>query len=101
MQDLIAFFIRLFLVEPLEERLTKALEAARAPQAVIIGIGACVEDAVPILTERVLADPWWGLQVTSRVWIGTASADAILVEAVPRCRPAAEAARQHLSENDA
>ena len=77
--------------------LTKALEAARSPQAVIVGIGACVEDAVPIVTERALADPWWGVQVTSRVWIETASADAILVEAVPRCRPAAEAARPYLS----
>ena len=101
MQDFIAPFIRLLLVEPIEERLAEALEAARAPQAVIVGLADCAKDAVPILTERALADPWWGVQVTFRLWTGTASADVILVEAVPRCGPAAEAARPYLSGGDA
>jgi hypothetical protein len=92
MQEFIAPFIRLLLVEPIEERITQALEAARAPQAVIVGIADCTKEAVPILTERALSDPWWGVQVAFRLWIGTASADVILVEAVPRCRPAAETA---------
>ncbi len=96
-----ASFIRLLLVEPIEERLTEALEAAQSPQAVMVGIADCAKDAVPILTEHALSDPWWGVQVTFRLWSGTASADVILVEAVPRCRPAAEAARAYLSGGDA
>ena len=101
MQDFIASLVGLLLIEPLETHLAEKLRAARAPQAVIAEVAACARDAAPIAAERVVADPWWGVQTVVRVWVGTASPDAVLVEAVPRCRSAVEAARPFLTAREA
>ena len=101
MQDFIASLVGLLLIEPLEARLTEKLQAARAPQAVVTQLVACARDAAPVVADRIAAAPWWGVQTIARVWIGSASSEATLVEVVPRCRSAVEAARPFLTGREA
>jgi hypothetical protein len=99
MQNIIASIVSLLLTGPLEARIADKLQVARAPQAVIAQVTACARQAAPVVADRVIADPWWGVQTVARVWLGSASAEAVLVEAVPGCGPAVATARPFLTGN--
>lgn len=101
MQDFIASLVSLLLIEPLESRLAEKLQGARAPQAVVTEVVTCARNAAPIVAGRITGDPWWGVQTLVRVWIGTSSPDAVLVEVAPRCRSAVDAARPFLTGREA
>lgn len=93
MSELVAALVSFFLLTPLEDRIARTLEAAQAPQAVVREVTSCAREAAPLVADRVLADPWWGVQAAVRIWAGTSRPDVLLVETVPGCRTAIETAR--------
>jgi hypothetical protein len=95
--DILAFLVATFLLWPLQSGLESRLAAARAPAAVVQQVEACAGVAVPALVERATADPWWAVSTGLRAWIGTASPEAVLRDAVPGCAPAMAAARPFLA----
>lgn len=101
MQDLIAFLVGLLFIEPIEAQLSEKLEAARAPRAIVAQVEACAKAATPVVVDRFTADPFWAARTVASVWIGTASAETVLVEAVPSCKAAVDAARPFLEEREA
>jgi hypothetical protein len=96
MQDLIAALVSLFLLSPLQAEVKERLEAAQVPPAVVSEIAACGRAAAPTIADRALSDPWWAVSSAVRVWIGTTSADRLLLEVAPGCAPAVSAARPFL-----
>jgi hypothetical protein len=94
--DLIAFFVAIFLVGPLEAEVTSRLEAARAPAAVVRGVADCAAAAAPALLERATSDPWWAVRTSLGAWTGWTSPEAVLRDAAPGCGPAMAAARPFL-----
>lgn len=97
MQDLITALITFFLIEPLQAEMADKLKAARAPQAILTDVSACVREARPILVERATSAPWWAVSNAAYLWIGVAKPADLLAEAAPACKPAIEAARLFLS----
>lgn len=95
-QDIILSLVSFFVVEPLQVELADKLAAARAPQAVIAQVSQCAREATPVLAERVMADPAWGVAETVRVWTGMTSPETVLGAAAPSCASAVEAARPFL-----
>jgi hypothetical protein len=96
MQDVIAYLVGFFLLEPLEARLAEKLQAAKVPKNIIAQVQDCARTDAPALVERVMSDPLWGAQAAVRVWTGTTSPAVILADALPGCRPAIEAAEPFL-----
>ena len=94
--DLIAFLVVTFLVEPLQSEVMERLDATRAPQQVVQDITACVSSATPVLVQRAAGDPWWALSTSVGVWTGNRSAEMVLREATPGCEAALRAARPFL-----
>ena len=101
MQDLFAALISLVLVQPLETELRDRLEAARAPQAAVAEVAACIQTSAPALAQRAWSDPWWVASTSLRVWIGTASPEAVAAEAAPACAPAIRAVAPYLNASEA
>lgn len=62
---------------------------------------ACAKTAGPIAVDRITSDPLWGVSTTVRVWVGTTSPEAVLVEMAPECRTAVEAALPFLRDRAA
>jgi hypothetical protein len=100
-QDVIISLISLFVIEPLQTELNDKLVAARAPQAVVSQIAQCARTATPVLAERVISDPWWGITTTASVWAGISSPERVLREVAPSCEPALQAARPFLEGKEA
>jgi hypothetical protein len=96
MQDIIAWLVSLLVLEPLEGRLAEKLQAARVPEAVVAQVQDCTRTAAPVIANRIMTDPFWGVQTAVRVWIGTTSPDVVLGDAVPACQPVIEAAQPFL-----
>ena len=101
MQDFIAMLVSLFLVEPFQAEMRERLAAARVPREVAQQVIQCGRIATPALTERVLADPWWGATTVVRVWVGATTAEAVFAETVPTCGPAVRALRPFLDGGNA
>lgn len=101
MQDTFAHLVSFLLISPLEAHLAEKLKAARAPQAIVMQVQACAKAAAPALLDRATADPLWAARTAVTVWIGSASPELVLVEAVPTCRAAVEAARPFLTGREA
>lgn len=98
MQDIIGWLVGLFVIDPLQAELARRLTAARAPQAVIGEVRACLEAATPVVSDRLTSDPVWFLDIAFRAWTGLERPDILVVRAVPACRPALEAARPFLQD---
>ena len=98
MQDFIATLVSLFFVEPFQAEMRDKLAAARVPREVTQQVIQCGRVATPVLTGRVMADPWWGATTVVRVWAGATTADAVLQETVPACGPALTAVRPFLAD---
>jgi hypothetical protein len=92
-QDIIFALVSFFVVDPLQAELADKLAAARAPQAVISQVSQCAREATPVLAERVMSDPAWGVAETVRIWTGMTSPETVLGEAAPSCATAVQAAR--------
>ncbi len=101
MQDFIATLVSLFLVEPFQAEMRERLAAVRVPREVAQEVVQCGRVATPVLTGRVMADPWWGATTVVRVWAAATTADAVLAETVPACGPAIRAVRPFLNGTDA
>lgn len=101
LQEILASIVSLMLIEPLQEQINEKFKASRMPPAVIEQVVGCTRSAAPIVAERAIADPWWATQNVLRVWLGTASPEAILIDAVPACRTAVKAAQTHLKGSEA
>jgi hypothetical protein len=95
-QDIIISLLSAAVVEPLQTELPDRLAAARAPQAVITQVAECARTTAPVLAERVVSDPWWGVITTAQIWTGITSPEAVVGEAAPSCSSALQAARPFL-----
>ena len=100
LNDLVAFLLSIFVIEPFQSGIEDRLAQARAPHAVIAGIGTCASAALPVLTERLSEDWRWAVSSGVDIWTGRTPADAVLVEAVPQCRDAIAAARPFLASHE-
>ncbi|AWB24446.1 hypothetical protein DA075_29230 [Methylobacterium currus] len=96
MHDLVASFVSMVLIQPLEEEMTQALRARHAPPAVIAAATACLRTAEPRLAARTLTEPWWTVSHSLRFWTGLSRPEAILVQVAPRCGEALEGAQRFL-----
>ncbi len=101
MQDLLAALISFFVIQPLHDKVTEKLAAARAPRAIIAQVAGCAQAATPVVVERATSDPWWAVSTIVQVWIGTAKPENILADTAPVCRSAIEAARPFLAGTEA
>jgi hypothetical protein len=97
MQDFMAAVISVLLIDPLQDAMAERLAAARVPKAVVAEVEACARTATPVVVERVAGDPWWGATTALRVWTGSATPEAVLLEVAPDCRSAVAAARPFLA----
>lgn len=96
LHDLIAWFVAVFLLNPLQAEIQSQLEASRAPVAVVQQVTQCVSAAAPALIDRAVGDPWWAISTAAGTWIGTTTPDGVLRDAAPGCGPAMAAARPFL-----
>lgn len=92
-EALFAWFVATFLLGPLQSGVATALDAGRAPAAVMEQVARCAADATPRLVDRAVGDPWWALSTAIGASIGTVSADSVLRDAAPGCDAALAAAR--------
>ena len=99
-QDILAFFINLLVVDPLQGEINKRLAEARAPQAIIAEVRTCAETALPRLAERAVAEPGWIVATALDVWIGRAAPEDVLSTS-PQCQSAIKAARVYLESRGA
>jgi hypothetical protein len=95
-QDIILSLVSFFVVEPLQTELADKLAAARAPQAIVSQVSQCAREATPVLADRVMLDPTWGVTETLKIWTGMTSPEAVLGDAAPSCAAAVQAARPFL-----
>lgn len=96
MHDIILALVSFFLVEPFQAEIQERIGAADVPAEVVQQITECAQVATPILADRVLSDPWWGVTSAVWVWVGASTADAVVAEAVPACEPAMQAVAPYL-----
>ncbi|SCY93742.1 hypothetical protein [Microvirga guangxiensis] len=99
-QDIIAFFINLLVIDPLYGEMNKRLAEVRAPQAIIAEVRTCAENALPRLAERAYAEPLWVIATALDVWTGRAVPEDVL-NTSPQCQSAMKAARVYLESRGA
>lgn len=98
MYDIIAALISLFLIQPLQAELSETLATAQVPQAVTAEVTACARDATTSLIDRAVKEPGWAASSALGLWAGLVEPDQLLVEAVPGCSAAVEAAQPFITE---
>jgi hypothetical protein len=96
-QNLIAVVVSFRLTGPLVSRIAEKLPGGAGASAIIAQVTACARRSAPVVADRVMADPWWGVQTVASTWLGSAPPEAVLVAAVPECGPAVATARPFLS----
>lgn len=99
-QDILAFFINLLVVDPLQEEMSRRLADVRAPQAIIADVRACAEGSLPALADRAIAEPVWAVATVINVWTGRAAPEEVL-RASPQCEAAIMSARTYLESRGA
>lgn len=100
-QEILAAVVNILIVDPIQAEMNERLAQVKAPQAVIADVRACATASLPILADRVVADPAWAATTIIEVWIGTAAPEDVLSSTSPRCDSAVKAARAYLSARDA
>lgn len=95
-EALFAWFIATFLMGPLQSGLATALDAGRAPAAVVEQVTRCATDATPRLVDRAMDDPWWAISTAIGATIGSSPPESVLRDAAPGCAAALAAARPFL-----
>ena len=69
-----------FLVfEPMQAELNTALEAARAPAAIVETAKTCLTDAAPKIADKAMGDWWWATTTVVEVSIGMRSPEAVQI----------------------
>jgi hypothetical protein len=99
--DILAFFVNLLIVDPLQGEISKRLADARAPQAIIADVRACAEASLPRLADRAMADPIWVLTTAVDVWSGNAAPETVLSSSSPQCDATIKSARVYLESRGA
>lgn len=97
MSLILSALVSSLLLQPLQASFAERLSAAGAPRAVVADVAACATSGITQAVERVIAEPLWAVSRTIQVWVGAVSPEGALVEAVPGCTRAVEAARPFLS----
>jgi len=101
LQDLFAFLVGIFIVDPLQAEMNERLAQIRAPQAVIAEMRACAESSLPTLANRAWAEPGWAIATTLNVWTGRTAPEEILNGTSAQCDAAIKAARVYLDSRGA
>lgn len=97
MQDIFAALISFFLIQPLQAEVAERLAGTRVPQEVLTEVTTCMSAAAPVIIDRATEDPGWAVSNALGIWFGTTQPEAVLIEAVPSCESAVEAARPFLT----
>lgn len=88
-----AWLLATFVLAPMQAEIGDKLKAAKASPAVISEMQSCLATAKPVLLARAGNDWWWGIATVTGVATGYSDPKALLVAAVPACKPAVDAAR--------
>lgn len=95
-QDILASFISLLIVDPLQAEMDKRLAQVRAPQALIADVRTCADAALPRLADRAMAEPGWFVATAMDVWLGSTRPEDVLITASPQCVAPIKAAKAYL-----
>lgn len=101
LQDLFAWLLAAFVIEPMQAELASRMQAAQAPAAVVQQVQACLVSGTPALMARAANDPWWAITTSLSVTVGLTDAQAVLAAASPECVAAIGAVQPFLSEPEA
>jgi hypothetical protein len=101
LQDLFAWLLATFVIEPVQAELASRMQAAQAPAAVVQQVQACLVSGTPALIARAADDPWWVISTSISVTVGLTDARTVLASASPECVAALGALQPFLSEPEA
>jgi hypothetical protein len=95
-RDFLISVFSFLVLEPMQAELNTALQAAKAPAAIIETAKTCLTDAAPKLADKAMADWWWATTTVVEVSIGMRAPETVLTDAAPSCGPAIQAVRPFL-----
>ncbi len=96
-RDFVLSVFSFLVVEPFQKEFNQKLQDVQAPAAVVQQVQGCARAAAPLLADKALGDWWWAGTTAVYVAIGMQSPERVLIELVPSCAPALEAARPFLN----
>jgi general stress protein 26 len=85
------------IIEPVQAEFNQKLRDIQAPPAVIEQIQVCARAAAPVLADKALGDWWWAGTTMVYVTIGMQTPERVLLDIVPSCAPALDAAKPFLN----
>lgn len=94
MQTVLALLISTFLLNPLQEAISRKLTAAGVSQAAAQNVTECVKNTAPQLAARAFQEPVWVVDQLWQYWTGSAAPEAMLAKLAPQCSNALEAVRK-------
>jgi hypothetical protein len=100
-QDLFAWLLATFVIGPVQAELTSAMQAVKAPAAVMQQVQDCVVNGTPALVARATKDPFWGITTTISVMTGIVDAQSVLAGTSPQCAAAIGAVKPLLDMPEA
>jgi hypothetical protein len=96
--DLFAWLLATFVIGPAQAEFGEIMQAAKAPAAIVKQVQACAADGTPMLIDRAVNDPWWGITTTVSVTVGLTDPRTVLAEASPECAAAMSAVGPFLND---
>jgi hypothetical protein len=96
-RDFVLNIFSFLIIEPFQAEFNQKLRDVQAPAAVVEQVQGCARAAAPLLTDKALGDWWWAGTTAVYVATGMQSPERILVELVPSCAPALDAAKPFLN----
>ncbi len=96
-RDFVLNIFSFLIIEPFQAEFNQKLRDMQAPAAVVEQVQGCVRAAAPLLADKALGNWWWAGTTAVYVAIGMQSPEKVLVEQVPSCAPAMEAAKPFLN----
>ncbi|MGL4637647.1 MAG: hypothetical protein ACRCWF_16810 [Beijerinckiaceae bacterium] len=96
-RDFLLSIFSFLVIEPFQAEFNEKLRSVQAPAAVIEQVQACARSAAPVLADKALQDWWWAGTTTVYVAIGMQTPESVMVELVPACAPAINAAKPFLN----
>ncbi|MCA0419835.1 MAG: hypothetical protein LCH80_14090 [Proteobacteria bacterium] len=94
MQSILALLISTFLLNPLQDAITRKLAAAGVSQAVAQDVTQCVKSAAPQLAGRAFQEPVWLLDQLWQYWAAGVGPEAMLAKLTPQCSNGLQAVRK-------
>jgi hypothetical protein len=98
--DLFHWLLATFVLAPVQAEIDGRLQAAHASRAVAEQVRTCIAGATPDLVRKASGDWVWGATTVIGVATGLSDPLKILADEAPGCRPAIDAARPFLRNDN-